>query len=210
MLKKDIQKRFKKYIEDLLRKDEIYHLRHKPVNPYAANLEVRGLELRLSDYTEALGMNDFEDFEEDAAYFIDEHFPNHRLKPEDERYRVLVREYMKAAAYYIQVSLKRLQGDYFDEPTCDWMPEHLGSIEGIETEPGNSSAFVTKPGRPGRNWAVILGELNQRQEAGELKDKSRALISRELADWYNEHRQVYVAPDTIRKRLKSEFDSLGL
>ena len=112
MLKKDIQKRFKKYIEDLLRKDEIYHLRHKPVDPYAANLEVKGLDLRFSDYTEALGMNDFEDFEEDADYFIDEHFKNLRLKLDDELYRVLVREHLKATAYCIQVSLKRLKGDY--------------------------------------------------------------------------------------------------
>ena len=82
------------------------------MDPDAASLEVKGLDLRLSDYTEALGMNDFEDFEEDAAYFIDEHFPNHKLKPEDVRYRVLVREYVKATAYCIQVSLKRLKGDY--------------------------------------------------------------------------------------------------
>ena len=118
MLKRDIQKVFKKYIEDLLRKDEIYHLRHKPLqDPDAASLEVSGLDLRLSDYTEALGMYDFEVFEEDAAYFIDEHFQNHSLKPEDVRYRVLVREYVKATAYCIQVSLKRLKGYYFDEPT---------------------------------------------------------------------------------------------
>ena len=74
MLKRDIQKVFKKYIKDILEKDEVYHLRRKPVGPDAARLEVKGLDLSLSDYTEALGMNDFEDFEEDADYFIDEHF----------------------------------------------------------------------------------------------------------------------------------------
>ena len=114
MLKKNIQKVFKKYIKDILEKDEVYPLRRKPVGPDAASLGVKELDVRLSDYTEALGMNDFEGFEEDADYFIDEQVKNLRLKPDDELYRVLVREHLKATAYCIQVSLKRLKGDYYD------------------------------------------------------------------------------------------------
>ena len=41
MLKRNIQKVFKKYIKDILEKDEVYPLRRKPVGPDAASLEVK-------------------------------------------------------------------------------------------------------------------------------------------------------------------------
>ena len=209
MNKKDIQKVFKKYIEHSNREDEVYHLRSNLSNVAEVENAVEELELHLSDYTEALGLNQFEEFEEDAAFFIDEHFPNHRLSPTTDRYRILVREYLKATAQCIQISIKRLRGDYFDEKSCDWMPTHLGEIDGIKTDANIASPYQKPLGRPKALWDAIKDKLKKIHAAGETEGQSRSAVSMRLAEWYGKHSDRSIAPDTIRKELKSEFDNLG-
>ena len=157
MDKQQIQKVFQDYIAKSLQADEVWHLRYKPENPQEADLNIEGLGLHLSDYTEALALNDFSEFEEEGASFIKTHFPAlHNVTPTDEVYRILLREYVKAKGYCIQVCLKRMQGDYFDEKTCDWMPKHLSEIKDIKTEASDSETTVPLPGRPGRKWNIII------------------------------------------------------
>ena len=211
MNKEQIKKVFEDYIAKSLQADEVWHLRYKPENPQAAETNIEGLELHLSDYTEALAMNDLSGFEEEGASFIKTHFSAlHNVSPTDEVYRILLREYVKAQGYCIQVCLKRMKGDYFDEKTCDWMPKHLSEIKDIKTEASDSDTIVPLPGRPSKNWPVILEELYRRHELGELKDKSRATISRDLAAWCNEHNFMEIEPETIRRKLKEKFDELDI
>ena len=210
MLKDKIEPIFKRYIEQTLQRDEVFHLRNTPEDALEVRNAVEGLELRLSDYTEALVTNDFSAFSDDIAFFIGEHFSTYRLESTDEVYHVLAREYLKATAYCIKISIHRSRGDYFNEPICAWMPDHLASLEEIQTERDSSSIFASSSGRPSRNWDAINDELNKRHQAGELADKSRTSISSELADWYNHNHDTPVKMDTVRKNLQKMFDRLGL
>lgn len=210
MQKDNIKLVFERYIQQSLQHDEIHHLRNEHDNPHNAANAVTGLDMRLSEYTDALSMNDFQLFAEDAVFFINEHFPNHRLKSDDKIYRVLVREYLKATAYCIQISINRLRGDYFNETSCSWMPDHLGSLQEVETDRTTASAFSIPPGRPSRNWDAIKAELNTRHKAGQLMGMSRTAISSDLADWYDQNHESPVRGGTIRKKLKETFDDLGI
>ena len=211
MDKQQIQKVFQGYIAKTLQDGEVWHLRYQPKNPREVELDIEGLDLHLSDYTEALALNDFSDFEGDGARFIETQFPTlHSVPRTDELYQILLREYVKAEAHCIKVALKRMTGDYFDEQTCDWMPQNLIKIKGIKMEVSGSDTTVPVPGRPPRKWSILIKELHRRDEDDELTDKSRTTISKELADWYNKHDYVGVQPETIRKRLKYKFDELGI
>ena len=210
MDKKKIQQVFENYISVSLREHEIWCLRYKPETPEAAELEVEGLELHLSGYKAALSMNDFCEFEEEGASFIKKYFSYLHIQPNDEVYRILLREYVKAQGYCLQVAIKRMLGIYFDEKICEWMPDHLSEIEGIKADLFQFSSTIAPPGRPSKNWGIILKELDRRDKAGELSNKCRASISRELSAWYNAREVEKIEPETVRKKLKDSFDKLGI
>ena len=210
MDKKKIQQVYEKFIAESLRDHEIWCLRYKPETPEKALFNIEKLELHLSSYKVAFMTNDFYEFEEDGASFIKKYFSYLHLQPNDEVYRILLREYVKAQGYCIKVAIKRMQGIYFDEKICEWMPDHLSEIEGVKTDLSKIFSIIASPDRPSKDWKTIREELYRRHKAGELVNKSRVAISREISEWYNARDVDKVEPETVRKRLKETFDKLGI
>ena len=208
MLKKDIKKTIEKHITKTLQKDEVWHSTYEPDNPHSASDNVTGLDLCLSDVQWAIGTNDFQGFEEQIQSFIKTELAQHSLPNTSPVYRYLAREYLKAEAHCIRVSINRARGDYSDETQFEWMPTHLGELDKISRSL-DGPPLIKKQGRPSEYWGYIRDELNKSHESSSIEGKSRAQICRILADHYNKKFPTAIQPDSIRKTLKTNFDKLG-
>jgi hypothetical protein len=215
MLKKDIKPIFERFIEKSLSEDEVAHLRYQPASLKnlsqldVAAQQVEALSNYLSDLQMALAINDFDVIQDEADLFIKEQFPNARIEVETELHRLLTREYVKALAYCIHVSIRRAKGIYLDETPCNWMPDHTAELQKIVTDIHVPSGMRRKQGEHGANWDIITEQLQARCEEGDFAGMKRTEVCEHIARWYNSNHVEQVQPDTIRKRLKLLFDHLG-
>lgn len=216
MLKKDIKPIFDRFISRTLLEDEVAHFRYEPQSSAslsaldAAHLQVEGLSNYLSDLQMMLATNDFPEIQDEASSFIKEQFPKAQVKDGDELQKLLTREYVKALAYCIHVSIQRARGIYFNEEICVWLPDHTAELQKIITDIRIPSGMRRKQGEHGANWEIIKTELKRRSEEGDFVDMKRTEVSERMAGWYNTNHSEKVQSDTIRKTLKLLFDDLGV
>jgi len=209
--KKNIKKAIDAFIRRCIQEDEVWLASRDTDDRRALQDDITGLDLYLSDVTEALATNDFEPFEDDAERFIKSEFPRLGLDKSDPAYKYFIREYLKAYAYIIRTGVNHRRGHYELDEITDWMPDHLTELNKYDvSKPLGPLALARDPGRPGIDYDYIRTELKRLHTSGETTGLSRTKICELLADQYNKKPSRSIKSDSIRKELKPDFDKLGI
>jgi hypothetical protein len=212
---KYIKKFADQYAADLLLEDEISRaFRDKPFTNEERNDELLTLDTVQSEVREALAFSDHSWSES----IVDKLIEGKRLKQVKKGtpvYQLLCREILKAIDRTVTVQLKRWDGDYSrDETSAPLKYVTSGLLEELK------ALITSRVGRTSADWAVIRNELLRRASASSLpRDDTKSIIRievcRELRDWYFTNymgtgfkKQNESAAETIRERLKRDFDEL--